>query len=59
MMKNEAEPMLEAGHEPSNLDRCYGDIGISALVAALHYPSETKNPAYAPVWSRAAEPEAA
>ena len=58
-MKNGAEPIQEARHEQSNLDRQYGDIGISALVAALHYPSETKNPAYAPVRSQAIEPEAA
>ena len=58
-MKNVAERVQEARHEQSNLDRRYGDIGISALVAALHYPSETKNPAYAPVRSQAVEPEAA
>lgn len=31
-----------------NLDRRYGKIGISAVVAALPYQSATKNPAYAP-----------
>ncbi|TMJ01442.1 MAG: hypothetical protein E6G97_16305 [Alphaproteobacteria bacterium] len=30
------------------LDARFGRIGISAVAAALRYPSETKNPAYAP-----------
>jgi hypothetical protein len=34
-------------HEP-NLDSRYGQIGISAVAAALQYQSEVKNPAYAP-----------
>ena len=34
------------------LDSRYGAIGISALAAALHYQSEAKNPAYAPVVPR-------
>lgn len=33
----------------SELDRRYGEIGISAVAAAVRYQSETKNPAYAPV----------
>ena len=33
----------------SNLDSRYGEIGISAVAAALRYQSEVKNPAYAPV----------
>jgi hypothetical protein len=32
-----------------NLDSRYGEIGISAVAAALHFKCETKNPAYAPV----------
>lgn len=36
----------------ADLDRRYGRIGISALVAALPYRSETKNTAYAPAQSR-------
>jgi hypothetical protein len=31
-----------------NLDSRYGEIGISAVAAALRYQSEMKNPAYAP-----------
>ena len=32
----------------TNLDRQYGNIGISAVAAALPYQGESKNPAYAP-----------
>jgi hypothetical protein len=41
----------KAAHERQDdgLDRHYGEIGISALAAALRYLGETKNPAYAPV----------
>ena len=28
---------------------CYGQIGISAVVAAVRYQGSSKNPAYAPV----------
>jgi hypothetical protein len=35
--------------EDKRLDHRYGEIGISALAAALRYLGETKNPAYAPV----------
>jgi hypothetical protein len=31
-----------------NLDSRYGEIGISAVVAALQFQSVVKNPAYAP-----------
>lgn len=34
------------------LDARYGKIGISAVAAALRYPSDTKNPAYAPTVAR-------
>jgi hypothetical protein len=37
----------EANHE-ANLDSRYGEIGISAVAAALQYQSKVKNPAYAP-----------
>jgi len=47
-MQNVAEPIQEARREETRLDRRYGKIGISALVAALRYQSEAKNPAYAP-----------
>jgi hypothetical protein len=31
----------------------FGTVGIPAVAAALRYPSETKNPAYAPAVLRA------
>ena len=34
--------------ERADLDRRYGEIGISAVAAALHYCSDAKNPAHAP-----------
>ncbi len=37
-----------ASSSRANLDRQYGNIGISAVAAALPYQGETKNPAYAP-----------
>jgi hypothetical protein len=39
-------------HEEANLDRRYGEIGISAVAAAVRYQSEPKNPAYAPTDQR-------
>jgi len=30
------------------LQRCYGQIGISAVAAAVRYQGDGKNPAYAP-----------
>jgi hypothetical protein len=45
-----------ANHKPANhgtaLDRCYGQIGISAVAAAARYQGGGKNPAYAPVANR-------
>jgi hypothetical protein len=38
--------------ERAYLDRQYGNIGISAVAAALPYQGETKNPAYAPSEAR-------
>jgi hypothetical protein len=35
-----------------DLDSRYGEIGISAVAAALQFKSEAKNPAYAPVVPR-------
>jgi hypothetical protein len=35
-----------------NLDSRYGEIGISAVAAALQFKDEVKNPAYAPARSR-------
>ncbi len=35
------------------LQRCYGQIGISAVAAAVRYQGDAKNPAYAPVAMKA------
>jgi hypothetical protein len=53
MTKNNAAKTLDKSprNEP-NLDSRYGQIGISAVAAALQYKSEAKNPAYAPVAPR-------
>ena len=46
-------PETHAQDRPKvTLDSRYGAIGISAVAAALHYQSEAKNPAYAPVVPR-------
>ena len=37
-----------SGADSVALDRCYGQIGISAVVAAVRYQGSAKNPAYAP-----------
>ena len=34
--------------ESRKLDECYGQIGISAVAAAVRYQGSAKNPAYAP-----------
>jgi hypothetical protein len=34
--------------ELTALDRCFGQIGISAVAAAARYQGSGKNPAYAP-----------
>ena len=38
----------EQRRERAELDGRFGQIGISAVAAALRYRSEAKNPAYAP-----------
>jgi hypothetical protein len=49
MTKNNAAQSGEnARRDQSSLDSRYGEIGISAVAAALPYQSEAKNPAYAP-----------
>jgi len=50
MTKNKtAAPLHQNGRRSEhNLDSRYGEIGISAVAAALRYQSEVKNPAYAP-----------
>jgi hypothetical protein len=50
--KNAAQFNDEARRDESNLDSRYGEIGISAVAAALPYQSEVKNPAYAPAVHR-------
>jgi hypothetical protein len=44
--KTARQPGSSAQYE-ADLDRRYGEIGISALAAALRYQSATTNPAYA------------
>jgi hypothetical protein len=49
MTKNNAAQSGEnACRDESSLDSRYGEIGISAVAAALQYQSKVKNPAYAP-----------
>jgi hypothetical protein len=53
MTKNNAAQASEnarhqEANQEANLDSRYGEIGISAVAAALQYQSEVKNPAYAP-----------
>jgi hypothetical protein len=45
----------EQRRERTELDPRFGKIGISAVAAALRYPSEAKNSAYAPVPARFVE----
>ena len=53
MTKNNAAPSKDnACRDESNLDSRYGQIGISAVAAALPYQSDVKNPAYAPAVHR-------
>jgi hypothetical protein len=44
-----ADERLPAGER--TLDCCYGQIGISAVAAAVRYQGSAKNPAYAPTSS--------
>ena len=49
MTKNNAAPSREnVSRSEPNLDSRYGEIGISAVAAALQFQSAVKNPAYAP-----------
>jgi hypothetical protein len=53
MTKNNAAQFNDEGRrDEPNLDSRYGEIGISAVAAALPYQSEVKNPAYAPAVHR-------
>jgi hypothetical protein len=47
--KNTSESEVKSSRVAPNLHSRYGEIGISAVAAALQYKSEAKNPAYAPV----------
>jgi hypothetical protein len=50
MTKKTAKPSKQnTRREEQSLDARYGEIGISAVAAALKFKSESKNPAYAPV----------
>jgi hypothetical protein len=54
--KNTVQNVSE--NDRTSLDRCYGQIGISAVAAAVRYQGAAKNPAYAPVaikWTERAE----
>jgi hypothetical protein len=42
----------EQRRERAELDARFGQIGISAVAAALRYQSDAKNPAYAPTVMR-------
>jgi hypothetical protein len=42
----------ESSVHDTTLDRCYRQIGISAVAAAVRYQGVAKNPAYAPVPTR-------
>ncbi len=35
-------------HDPTDLGARYGEIGISAVAAAVRYQGDARNPAYAP-----------
>lgn len=51
MAKNTAKQRAarRVSDESLALQLCYGQIGISAVAAAVRYQGEAKNPAYAPV----------
>jgi hypothetical protein len=49
--KNAAASSQSNDRNEPKLDSRYGEIGISAVAAALRYQSDVKNPAYAPVAS--------
>jgi hypothetical protein len=47
MQASKTDAQRRDAKQPADLQERYGNIGISALVAALRYQAETKNPAYA------------
>jgi hypothetical protein len=52
MTKKTIEKTTKNSTEDAALDRCYRQIGISAVLAAVRYQGTGKNPAYAPVEAR-------
>jgi hypothetical protein len=50
-----AESSQKRRQQQTRLDRQYGEIGISAVAAAVRYQSDAKNQAYAPVIVRSDE----
>jgi hypothetical protein len=50
--KKTAQKTAKTSKERPALDRCYGQIGISAVAAAARYQGAAKNSAYAPVPTR-------
>jgi len=51
-MKSTSAANASVQRKGEDLDGRYGEIGISAVAAALPYKSDAKNPAYAPVVHR-------
>jgi hypothetical protein len=47
--KNAQTADVTLSDDRTQLDRRYGQIGISAVAAAVRYQGTAKNPAYAPV----------
>jgi len=45
----------EQRRERAEMDPRFGKIGLSAVAAAMRYATETKNPNYAPVATRAVD----
>jgi hypothetical protein len=50
--RSAAKNTTEFAGDGTQLDRRYGQIGISAVAAAARYQGTTKNPAYAPAPDR-------
>jgi hypothetical protein len=62
MTRKTTEKTTKNTIEDAALDRCYRQIGISAVLAAVRYQGTIKNPAYAPVeagWDKRLEDAAA
>jgi hypothetical protein len=55
---NSANQPSRRSDQHTALHLCYGQIGISAVAAAVRYQGGTKNPAYAPVATGSYEDEA-